>query len=208
MHHGGRGAVAQVDSVVADDVDSVRGLVGVLVHCRLHLLENLVKLDEVLLCAGIRHRRKIVVLRQRPRTRGCGTAAATTANRPLHAGSRSRHVVTRRRQRSVRHGEHPVERQERLVDLGIRVGLYLASLGASEEVVDHLHLALAVVEATGGVVAEIVVAGTAHGLLVKIQSVVGGWLGGAVVAGVGGLVVESGGISPHLAIVVVVAGGS
>ena len=93
--------------------------------------------------------------------------------------------------------------QQGAPDLAVGRGVDLATLGAAEEVIDHVKGALAVKAATGGsAVAKMLGALVVQGRLVEVEAVVCGRLRRIVGARVRGLVVLI--LSAHLASVVVI----
>jgi hypothetical protein len=106
---------------------------------------------------------------------------------------------------STCYGKRAMEREQRAADLGVGIGVDLAALGATEEVVNHIESSLAVVAALGLVEANVVWPLVAHGGLIEVEAVVVGRLR-LVVTIMGGTLVTKTGCS-HLAIVVIEAGG-
>ena len=166
-------AVEAVTAVV--DLDAGGGMARVLVDGVLHLAQEVVKLNEVLLGPGAGHR-QIVLLRERVLRRG--RAAVKHGRRGLMV-LRLRHVLLRGSHGASAHGQRAVQRHEGASDLGIGAWVDLAALGVSEEVIDQVIRALAVV-ASGSAVGDILGAGGVHGGLVEVEAVAGGRLGRVV----------------------------
>jgi hypothetical protein len=101
--------------------------------------------------------------------------------------------------------EGPVERRQRAADLSIRGRVDLSALGISEKVVDRVVGALTVI-ATGscGVVTKMLSTGVVHGRPAEIEIIVGRGLGSIVAASMTCLVGESGVVSSHLVIMIII----
>ena len=95
-----------------DVVDPGGGVVGVVVDGVLHLAQEVVELDEVLLRPGVGHVRQIVLLHQRVRRR-----RRTRVHRCRGWGwSVLGHVLLRAGRRTVGDSQRVVERQQRAAD--------------------------------------------------------------------------------------------
>lgn len=120
-----------------------------------------------------------------------------------------RHVLLRGRHVAVGNGEGPVKGHQGAANLSIGGRINLSALGVSKEVVDHVVGALAVIATGGGgVVTEMLSTGVVHRRLVEVEAVVGGRLRGVVAISMACLVSESGGVSSHLTIMIIIAGGT
>lgn len=198
VNTGGRGAVAEIEGVLAVDVDSLRGLVRVLVDSALHLLQDLVDLNQVVLGAGVGHGRQVVLLGHGSGA-GRRSAGLLVVNVLLRRGC---HVVGAGHGTGVQ-AESAVKGEKGSADLLIGGRVDLATLGVGEEVVNHVEGALAAV-VIAAVVANVLSSGRVQGLLVEVQSIVCRWLG-CIVASMPSLVCEGGGVSPNVAIMIIVA---
>lgn len=92
---------------------------------------------------------------------------------------------------------------QRAANVGVRVGVNVAALGASEEVVNHVVSALTVIAIRSSVVANVLRARGVQRRLIEVHAVASRGLGRIVAAVVAGLRVSAG---SHLAIVIIVAG--
>lgn len=193
-----RGAVAEIERVLAVDVNSLGGLVRVFVDSALHLLQDLIDLDQIVLGAGVGHGRQVVLLGQRARTRRSTTDVLVVL---YVLRGRSRHVVGARHGTGVE-AEGTVEGEKGSAYLLVGSRVDLAALGVCKEVVDHVESALPVVVAA--MVADVLSSGRVQGLLVEVQSIICRWLG-SIVASMPSLVCEGGRVSPHVAIMIIVA---
>jgi hypothetical protein len=189
--------------VVVVDLHAGGGVTGILVDGVLHLAEEIVDLDEILLCAGIGRHWQIVLLGER--VLGGGRTSVSH-------GSVLRHVLGLRSgghgSGAAGDGHGAVKGQQRAADLAVGSGVDLAALCAAEEVIHHVEGALAVVATASSsgmvVVAEMLGAlVVVHGGLVEVETVVGGRLRRIVAAGVGLVLV----LGAHLAVMVVEARG-
>lgn len=171
--------------------------VGVLVHCALHLLENLIDLDQVILGADIGHGRESVMLL-------VGSVTAMTVDRD---NRRCREVLCWERSRV--NGECTVQRHQSLADLRIRGRIKLAALGLTEEIVQGVISALAVVKLGSSSMVAHMIAPTATKRLVvhraaKGRPVVLIITASMTIRGVGRLTKGSR-VSTNLAIVIIIA---
>jgi hypothetical protein len=103
--------------------------------------------------------------------------------------------------------EGSVKRHERAADLRIRGRVNLSALGISKEVIDHVAGAFTVI-ATGSccVVTLRFSTGVVHGRPAEVKIMIGRGLGSIVVASMTCLVGESGVVSSHLVIMIIIAG--
>lgn len=181
------------------DMNAGSSVAGVLVDGVLHLTKDVVDVDEILLRARVGHG-EIVLLSQ-------GVAGSRAS---VHGGRGSwlRHVLLCGGHGAVGDGQVSVKRHQGAANLGIRGGVNLATLGAAKEVVDHVIGALSIIAAGGGAVAKVLGAGVVQGRLVEVEAIVGRGLGSIVAARMPCLMGEGGGVSSHLAIVVIIARGA
>lgn len=128
--------------------------VGVLIDGALHLLEDVVNLDEVILGANVAHGRQRVMLLVRSMS-----ARSVDCN-----DSRGREVLSGQRARVER--KRAMQRHQSLADLRIRRRIEVTALGIPEKFVQGIKCALAgVVLGSSRVVANVVTS-TTHGLVV------------------------------------------
>jgi hypothetical protein len=179
------------------------GRARVVVDGRLHLLQHVVDLLEVLLGAQIGHRRQIVVLGKRAMR---GATDTTKGVRSL------RHVLGSETATSMQ-AERRMQRHQGTADLRVRTRVDLGALNVAEEIVQGLDVGLPAIVEARGLVADVVGARAAHGMRVVHGGVVrrlGGLLLLAVVARLAVLVrvtkVARVG-SAHMAIVIIEAAG-
>jgi hypothetical protein len=176
-------------------------MLGILVDGILHLAEEIVNMDKILMGAGARHR-QVVLLSQRVVSNGrnTGTHAARDVRRLGHVMIGSSHGT-------LGDGQGAVERKKRATYVGVGRGINVAALGAAKEVVNHVVGTLAVITASGGsVVANVLRAGGVQRRLVKVHAIACRLLGSIVAARVTRLGV-AGVTRTHLTIMVVVARG-
>lgn len=204
VHGVGGGSVAEAVAVVAAvvNLDTGGGVASVLIDGVLHLAQQVVNLDEVLLRSGVGHG-QIVLLGKRV-VRDGGDARAHAAR---YVG-RLRHVLLGSGHGAVGNREGAMEGEKRAANVIVRRGVDVATLGAAKKVVDHVVGSLAVIASAGGsgVVANVLGAGSVHGRRVEIHAVVGRGLRSIVATGMARLG-EAGGAGAHLAVVIIVAGG-
>jgi hypothetical protein len=181
------------------DMNAGSSVAGVLVDGVLHLAKDVVDVDEILLRARVGHG-EIVLLSQ-------GVAGSRAS---VHGGRRSwlGHVLLCGGHGAIGDGQVSVKRHQGAANLGIRGGVNLATLGAAKEVVDHVIGALSIIAAGGGAVAKVLGAGVVQGRLVEVKAIVGRGLGSIVAARMPCLMGKGGGVSSHLAIVVIIARGA
>ena len=110
---------------------SCRGGAGALVDGGLHLVEEVIDVEEVVLGLQVGHREGVVGLGHR------GDAGAVSTTSYCHQGLRG-HVVN---QGSALDGE-AVELHQALADLGVRRWVDVATLGITEEVIQGIKPAL------------------------------------------------------------------
>lgn len=147
------------------NVNASSSMVGILINSVLHLAQEVVNVDEILLSASIGHR-QIVLLSQ-------GVLAGGRASVDNGGTSGLRHVMLLRSGHgSVGDGQRAVERHQRAADLSIRRGIDLTALGTAEEVIDHVESALAVITTRSGAVAQMLSSGVVQGRLVEVEAVV------------------------------------
>jgi hypothetical protein len=200
----GRGRRSVAITVVAAfrvvDVDTGGGMVGVLVDCVLHLAENGIDVDEVLLGASARHR-QVILLSQ-------GVLARWWAGVNRSWGVLG-HVLLSSSHRAVGDGQVAVKGHQRAANLSIGRRVNLAALGATEEVINHIVGALTIITTGGGSIAKMLGTGVVDRRLVEVETIVGRRLGSIVTTAGMGLVVSKGSwVSSHLPGVVIVAGRS
>lgn len=174
--------------------------VGVLVDGALHLLKDLVDLDQIVLGADVGHGRQSVGL-------VVGVVVVVAINTANRDGSGQ---VLGSQRAAVAEGT--VERHQALANLGIRSRVELATLGLAKELVEDIVGALASLVVGRSLVSDGLLT-TAHGLVVHGTSAKGRRRRVVlVVATAVGRVVrrsaKGGGVCAHLAIVVVIARGS
>lgn len=194
-----RRSVAVTVEALAVDMNASSSVAGVLVDGVLHLTKDVVDVDEILLRARVGHR-EIVLLSQ-------GVARSRAS---VHGGRRSwlRHVLLCGGYGAVGDGQVSVKRHQGAANLGIRGGVNLATLGAAKEVVDHIIGALSIIAAGRSAIAKVLGASVVQGRLVEIEAIVGRGLGSIVAARMPSLMSKGGGVSSHLAIVVIIARGA
>lgn len=183
----------------AMNVNTSSSMAGVLIDGILHLTKHVVNLNQVLLGSGIGHG-QVVLLSQRVLGNSRTAAAATTST--AHAVSWLRHVLFSGHW-AVGHGQRSVKRQQRAANVGVRVGINVSALGASEEVVNHVVSALTVIASRSSVVTNVLSARGVQRRLIEVHAIASRSLGRIVSAMVTGLRVSAG---SHLAIVIIVAG--
>lgn len=194
-----RRSVAVTVEAITVDMNASSSVAGILVDGVLHLAEDVVDVNEILLRAGAGHR-EVVLLSQRV----AGSRASVHGGR----GSWLRHVLLCGGHGAVGDGQVSVERHQGAANLGIRGGVNLATLGTAKEVVNHVIGALSIIAAGGSAVAKVLGTGVVQGRLVEVEAVVGRGLGSIVAARMPCLMGEGGGVSSHLAIVVIIARGA
>lgn len=194
-----RWAVAETVEVIVAvvDVDSRSGMAGILIDSVLHLSEEVVNLNKILLGSGVGGHWQVVLLGQRVLS---GSRAAVS-----HAwAGRLREVVLGSSHRAVRNRERAVKGHQRATNLAVGRRVNLAALSTAEEVIDHVEGALAI-KTGSSIVAEVLSTLVVDRGLVEVETIVCRRLGSIVVARmVLRLLVV---LSTHLAIVVVVARG-
>jgi hypothetical protein len=128
------------------DLTAGSGVVCILVDGVLHLTEKVVDVNQILLGAGVRHG-KIILLSQGVLARG-----GTSMNNRWT--SRLRHVLLRCGHWTIWDGEGAMKGHQGAANLSVRRGVNLATLGAAEEVIDHLKGAFAVIATGCGAIAQ------------------------------------------------------
>lgn len=178
------------------DMNTRSSVVSILIDGILHLTENVIDVNEILLGARARHG-QVVLLSQRVLAGGM-----TSVDR---SGSMLRHVLLSGSHGTVGNGEVAVERHQGTANLGVGRGVDLATLGTAKKVVDHVICALSVVAAMSSVAKVLGTAIVDRGLI-EVETVVGRRLRSVVAASrVTSLVCKGSCVSSHLASVVVVA---
>lgn len=192
----GRGSAAIGETALGImDVNTSSSMGGILINRVLHLAEEIVDLDEVLVRAGIRDG-EIVLL---------GEGVVRWSRSGVDSWpSLLRNVLLCGSHGAGGDGERAMERQQGAANLSIGSGIDLAAFGAAKEVIDHLKGALAVITTRSGAVAEVLGPGIVQGRLVEVKAIVCRRLG-RIVAIMPSLVIESRSVSAHLAIVVIIA---
>lgn len=111
-------------------------VVIILVDGVLHLFQELVDVDQIILGPGITHGRQLVL-------NGLRAAVTTTAASAAANGYWSRHGLVFRDGTTTQDGELQVlQTQQPLTDRGIAVGVKLASLQVAEKLVESIVTAL------------------------------------------------------------------
>lgn len=151
--------VAQVHSVSVLRVLLLL-LSGALVDGRLHLLQDVVDLMEVVLGAEVRHRRQVVMLRQ-----GSGSVSYTSSDGEARRVARDELCS----QWAVQRG---MNGHQGAADLAVRRRINLAALDTAKEVVELIVAALAGVEC-GGLVTHLISARVHGRWLVVVQRLIG-----------------------------------
>lgn len=182
-------------------MDTSSGMVGILVDCVLHLAEDVIDVDEVLLGASAGHRQVILL--------GQGVLARRWAGVNRSWGMLG-HVLLSSSHRAVGDGQVAVKGHQRAANLGIGRRVNLAALGVAKEVINHIVGALTIITTAGGSgIAKVLGTGVVDGRLVEVETIVGRRLRSIVATARMGLVVSKGSwVSSHLASVVIVAGRS
>ena len=111
-------------------------VVIILVDGVLHLFQELVDVDQIILGTGITHGRQLVL-------NGLRAAVTTTASAAAANGYWGRHGLVLRDGTTAQDGELQVlQTQQPLTDRGITVGVKLASLQVAEKFVESIVAAL------------------------------------------------------------------
>jgi hypothetical protein len=181
------------------DVNARSSVVSILVDGILHLAENVIDVNEILLGTRARHG-QVILLSQRVLARGM-----TSVDR---SGSVLRHVLLSGSHGAVGDGEVAMKRHQGTANLSVGRRVNLATLGTAKKVVNHVICALSVVTAMSTVAKVLGTAIVDRGL-VEVETIVGRRLGSIVTTAGMGLVVSKGSwVSSHLPGVVIVAGRS
>lgn len=182
--------------VVAVNLDAGCGVIGILVDGVLHLTEEIVELDKILLSSGTGNR-QVVLLSERILGR-CRAAVN-------HGRARRLRQVLLRGHGAIRNGDRSMKRHQGATNLSIGGWVDVATLSTAEEVVNHVIGALAIVATTrsSSTVSNVLSTRCVHGRLVEVQAIARRWLR-SVVALV--LMRIATGATTHLAIVIIVAG--
>jgi hypothetical protein len=189
-------ASVSVEAVIsAVYVNTGSSVAGVVVDGVLHLAQEVVDMDEILLGACVGHGQ--VVLLSHGVVAGCGSVKNGSR------ASRLGHILSGWPHGTVGNRQGAVERQQRATNIGIRRRIDLAALGMSEEVINHLVGAFAIIATGSSVVSEVLRSRGVQGRLVEVETIVGRWLR-CIVTAMPSLVRERGRVSPHLTIVIVV----
>jgi len=190
--------VEAVFSVV--NVDTSSSVVGILIDSVLHLAKNGVDVNEILLSSRAGHG-QVVLLSQ-----GVLARSRTSVDR---CGSRLRHVLLGSSHRTVGNGEVAMEGHQGTANLGIGRRIDLSTLGAAEEVVNHVVGALSVITAGSSTVSKVLGTGIVDGRLVEVETIVGGGLGSIVTATRMACLMSKGScVSSHLTSVIIIARGA
>jgi hypothetical protein len=178
------------------DVNTRSSVVSILVDGILHLTEDVIDVNQILLGARARHG-QVLLLSQRVLTRGM-----TSVDR---SGSMLRHVLFSCSHGTVGDREVAMKRHQGTANLGVGRRVNLATLGTAKEVVNHVICALSVVTAMSTVAKVLGTAIVDRGL-VEVETIVGRRLRSVVAASrVTSLVCKGSCVSSHLAGVVIVA---
>jgi hypothetical protein len=178
------------------DVNARSSVVSILVDGILHLAENVIDVNEILLGTRARHG-QVILLSQRVLARGM-----TSVDR---SGSVLRHVLLSGSHGAVGDGEVAMKRHQGTANLSVGRRVNLATLGTAKKVVNHVICALSVVTAMSTVAKVLGTAIVDRGL-VEVETIVGRRLRSVVAASrVTSLVCKGSCVSSHLAGVVIVA---
>lgn len=197
-----RGRLAVTESqrhvVRAGLVDSSgRGSIRVLINGALHLLQQLIDLNQIILRPNVRHRRQRVVLLIR--------SVAVRAFDGHDGGDGAWQVVAVDGSRM--RGENSMKRQKPLSYLVVRVRVQLATFSLTKELIQRIVSTLAVIISRRGLVAHVITSAT-HRLVVhrttKLSLGVVLIVTARMARSVGGLA-EGGRVSSHLTIVIIIA---
>jgi hypothetical protein len=196
-----RGVAVTVEAVFSVmNVDTSSSVVSILVDGVLHLAKNGVDVNEILLSSRAGHG-QVVLLSQ-----GVLARSRTSVDR---CGSRLRHVLLGSSHRTVGNGEVAMEGHQGTTNLGIRRRIDLSTLGAAEEVVNHVVGALSVITAGSSAVSKVLGTGIVDRRLVEVETIVGRGLGSIVTATRMACLMSKGCcVSSHLTSVIIVARGA
>lgn len=196
-----RGVAVTVEAVFSVmNVDTSSSVVSILVDGVLHLAKNGVDVNEILLSSRAGHG-QVVLLSQ-----GVLARSRTSVDR---CGSRLRHVLLGSSHRTVGNGEVAMEGHQGTTNLGIRRWIDLSTLGAAEEVVNHVVGALSVITAGSSAVSKVLGTGIVDRRLVEVETIVGRGLGSIVTATRMACLMSKGCcVSSHLTSVIIVARGA
>lgn len=196
-----RGVAVTVEAVFSVmNVDTSSSVVSILVDGVLHLAKNGVDVNEILLSSRAGHG-QVVLLSQ-----GVLARSRTSVDR---CGSRLRHVLLGSSHRTVGNGEVAMEGHQGTTNLGIRRRIDLSTLGAAEEVVNHVVGALSIITAGSSAVSKVLGTGIVDRRLVEVEAIVGRGLGSIVTATRMACLMSKGCcVSSHLTSVIIVARGA